>query len=189
MVRNCDRKSYVKLAACAVGISAAFMLSDCFAQAAVTSVARAGVLEEEHADGAQLTLAARGGAPRYTIVLPEVPSPSQAFAAAELQKYIGQMTGVMLPIATNAAPACGIFLGNGAPGLGHDGFRLVAAPPHFRIEGSGVHGTLFGVYDFLERYCGCEWLAPNCEVVLPREKVEVPATLDDVQHPAFPCAT
>ena len=133
----------------------------------------------------QLTLAARGCPPGYTIVLPGAPSPSQAFAATELQKYIGQMTGVTIPIATNIAPARGIFLGNGAPELGNDGFRLVSQPPHFRIEGSGVHGTLFGVYDFLERYCGCEWLAPNCEVVPSREKVEAPATLDDVQKPAF----
>jgi len=132
-----------------------------------------------------LTLAERGREATYTIVLPEAPSKSQTFAATELQKYVREMTGVALPIATNATPRCGIFLGNGAAELGNDGFRLVSAPPHFRIEGNGVHGTLFGVYDFLERYCGCEWLAPNLEVVPPREKVEVSATLDDVQKPAF----
>ena len=141
---------------------------------------------KSHADCAQLTLAARGCPPDCTIVLPAAPAPSQAFAAAELQKYVRAMTGVTLPIATNVAPARGIFLGNGAPALGNDGFRLVATPPHFRIEGSGVHGTLFGVYDFLERYCGCEWLAPNTEVVPQRDKIEVSATLDDVQKPAFP---
>ena len=132
-----------------------------------------------------LTLAERGREAAYTIVLPEAPSKSQTFAATELQKYVREMTGVALPIATNETPARGIFLGNGAAELGNDGFRLVSAPPHFRIEGSGVHGTLFGVYDFLERYCGCEWLAPNLEVVPPSDRVDVSATLDDVQKPAF----
>ena len=132
-----------------------------------------------------LTLAERGHEPDYKIVLPNAPSKSQSFAAGELQKYVRAMTGVSLPIATNFAPVRGIFLGNGAPELGNDGFRLVSAPPHFRIEGNGVHGTLFGVYDFLERYCGCEWLAPNCEIVPHREKIAVSATLEDVQKPAF----
>lgn len=133
----------------------------------------------------RLTLAVRDRLPNYTIVLPEGPSPSQAFAAMELQKYVCAMTGVTLPIATNIAPERGIFLGGGARELGNDGFRLVATPPHFRIEGSGVHGTLFGVYDFLERHCGCEWLAPNLDVVPPRDSIEVSSTLDDVQRPAF----
>ena len=104
------------------------------------------------ANAEMLTLAERGREPEYTIVLPESPSKSQTFAATELKKYIRQMTGVALPVATNVVPARGIFLGNGASDLGNDGFRLVAKPPHFRIEGSDVHGTLFGVYDFLERF-------------------------------------
>ena len=133
----------------------------------------------------RLTLAERGCAPRYTIVLPEAPSPSQTLAATELQKYVREMTGVTLPVATNATPAHGIFLGNGPDDLGNDGFRLVSAPPHFRIEGGKVHGTLFGVYDFLERYCGCEWLSPNLSVVPPHDRIEVSDKLDDVQRPAF----
>ncbi|MBR4653024.1 MAG: DUF4838 domain-containing protein [Kiritimatiellae bacterium] len=137
------------------------------------------------ADAAVLTLAERGCEPGYAIILPESPSPSQTFAARELQRYMREITGVTLPIATNATPARGIFLGNGASELGNDGFRLVSQPPHFHIEGGRVHGTLFGVYDFLERYCGCEWLAPNQEVVPARDRIEVSATLDDVQKPAF----
>lgn len=137
------------------------------------------------ANAEMLTLAERGREPEYTIVLPESPSKSQTFAATELKKYISQMTGVALPVATNVVPARGIFLGNGASDLGNDGFRLVAKPPHFRIEGSDVHGTLFGVYDFLERYCGCEWIAPNLDVVPALDRIDVSATLDDVQKPAF----
>ena len=78
----------------------------------------------------RLTLAERGCAPRYTIVLPESPSPSQALAATELQKYVREMTGVTLPVATNATPAHGIFLGNGPDDLSNDGFRLEIGRAH-----------------------------------------------------------
>lgn len=133
----------------------------------------------------ELVLAERGHAPQYAIVLPKGPSPSQGTAASELRTYIERMTGVELPIVTNATPVRGIFLGNGATDLGDDGFRLRADPPHFRIEGGRVHGTLFGVYDYLERYCGCEWLSPTTSEIPKKSKLAVSMTLDDVQKPAF----
>ena len=140
---------------------------------------------EDWAKTGELVLAERGRRSAYTIVLPGDPSPSQVTAAGELQKYIEQMTGVELPIATNATPMRGIFLGNGADDLGDDGFRLRATPPHFRIEGGRIHGTLFGVYDFLERYCGCEWFSPTTSEIPKKDRLAVSATLDDVQKPAF----
>lgn len=132
-----------------------------------------------------LTLAERGKDPVFTIVLPREPSPSQCKAAEELQDHVRQMTGVLLPVATNAMPGRAIFLGGGDEGLGEDGFRIVARPPHLHIEGSRVHGTLFGVYDFLERYCGCEWFSPRTTVVPRRDRITVPGDLDDRQIPAF----
>ena len=132
-----------------------------------------------------LTLAERGSPARYVIVLPQSPSPSQVTAAEELQAHIEKMTGVRLPVATNALPKFGIFLGNGAPDLGNDGFRLVATPPHFRIEGGRVHGTLFGVYDFLERHCGCEWFSSTTTVIPRRDRLEISASLNETRLPAF----
>ena len=133
----------------------------------------------------RLVLAERGKPARYAIVLPQSPAPSQVTAATELQTHIEKMTGVHLSVATNTAPAYGIFLGNGAPELGNDGFRLVSTPPHFRIEGNGVHGTLFGVYDFLERHCGCEWFSSTTTVIPQRDRLDVPMSLDETYLPAF----
>ena len=47
-----------------------------------------------------LTLA-RNGQPAATIVLAADPTPSAAFAAAELQYHLGQITGAMLPVVTD----------------------------------------------------------------------------------------
>ena len=133
----------------------------------------------------RLVLAERGRPARYEIVLPAAPSPSQVTAARELQHHVERMTGVSLPVATNTSPAYGIFLGNGAADLGNDGFRIVARPPHLRIEGGRVHGTLFGVNDFLERHCGCEWFS-STTIEIPRlDRLDVSATLDETRMPAF----
>jgi alpha-glucuronidase len=119
-----------------------------------------------------LTIAVRGEAPRYVIVRPAVAaSPSQVYAAEELQKFIAQATGVELPIQTDEQPfpETAIILGNtkyseallGEPAdmdaLGDDGFRLVTRKNHLMILGGPVRGTLYGVYEVLERFAKCRW--------------------------------
>ncbi|MEI7902913.1 MAG: hypothetical protein WCK89_21930, partial [bacterium] len=55
--------------------------------------------------GAQtLTLATRGQPAAYSIVRPAVASPSQVYAAEELQTFTEQLTGVKLPILTDEGP-------------------------------------------------------------------------------------
>ncbi|HYG35947.1 MAG TPA: hypothetical protein VEC99_14245, partial [Clostridia bacterium] len=52
----------------------------------------------------ELTLATRGQPATCTIVRPATASPSQVYAAEELQRFTEQMTGVKLPITTDEAP-------------------------------------------------------------------------------------
>ena len=149
---------------------------------------------------ADLRLAVRGESAAYTIVIPAAASPSQKYAAEELRDFTERTTGVKLPIATDAAPlpTKAILLGQtkyteglvghgepAADNLGEDGFRLLARPPHLLVVGSPKRGTLYGVYEFLERFAGCRWYASWHTVAPARERIEVPATLDDVQVPAF----
>lgn len=143
--------------------------------------------------GGEIVLAERGRAAGCAIVLPADASPSQRTAADELRSHVEKMTGVQLPILTAAHPKRAIFLGT-APldgfrkvdsALGNDGFRIAAKPPHLVIAGSGVHGTLFGVYDFLERHCGCDWFSPKTEVIPKKGRIAVPDSLDETRIPAF----
>ncbi|MBM4035803.1 MAG: DUF4838 domain-containing protein, partial [Planctomycetes bacterium] len=150
------------------------------------------------AQGGGLTLAARGQPAVYTIVAPAAGSPSQRHAAEELQAFIERLTGVRLPIAADDAPLPerAILLGatrhtaavlGKAPdlaALGDDGFRLVTRPPHLLILGGPVRGTLYGVYEVLERFGGCRWYASWHSVVPRLEALAVPA-LDETQRPAF----
>ncbi len=157
-----------------------------------------------------LVLAERGKAAGYSIVLPEKASPSQKYAAEELRDFTEKATGVRLPIVVadaggalgeRALPAKAIVLGTeelvgrvvpnaprrleDKPPYQSDGFRLVAKPPHLYIIGSAERGTLYGVYEFLERFVGCRWYASWHTVVPKRERIEVPSNLDETQSPAF----
>ncbi|MDX9979661.1 MAG: DUF4838 domain-containing protein [Lentisphaeria bacterium] len=147
---------------------------------------------------AELTLVEQGGS-GYAIVRPAEATPSQVYAAEELRDFVARMTGVELPIRTDAEPLperailLGVTRHTAAvlggevdlARLGDDGFRIKSCPPHLVIAGSGVRGTLYGVYELLERYGGCRWYASFHSVIPKRESLTVPADLDDTQVPAF----
>lgn len=139
-----------------------------------------------------------GGAAAYTIVRPADASPSQIHAAEELQKYTEQMTGVKLPILADDGPLPerAILLGStrhtaallGGPvdlkALGDDGFHLKTSEPHLLIVGGPVRGTLYGVYELLERFGGCRWYSSWHSVIPQRAALSIPE-LDETQRPAF----
>ncbi len=146
----------------------------------------------------ELILATRGQPAACSIVRPAAASPSQTYAAEELQRFAEQMTGVKLPITTDEAPlpARAILLGDtrftsellGGPAdiqaLGEDGFRLVRRGERFLVLGGPVRGTLYGVYEFLERFGDCRWYSSWHSVIPQRDTFSVPA-LDETQKPAF----
>lgn len=155
--------------------------------------------------GAPLTLLAqdvvlvtRGGARPSVIVKPAAASAAQDYAAQELQTFVKEMTGVTLPLVSDAEalPERAILLGHtrhtasvlGAPvemaPLGAEGFRLVTRAPHLLIIGSPQRGTLYGVYELLERFGGCRWYASWFSVIPTLDALRVPA-IDEQQIPAF----
>ncbi len=160
---------------------------------AVTGAAWVGSRRASAAPGLDLVEAGRSS---HQIVLPAGASASQRHAAAELQAFCEKLTGAKLPIITEPtpAPARGIFLGQTAvtqatlgdlpTALGDDGFRLVTRGPHLFIVGSAVRGTLYGVYELLEKYGGCRWYASFHSVIPSRATWSLPE-LDETQTPAF----
>ncbi len=145
-----------------------------------------------------LTLAVRGQSAACTIVRPATTSPSQRYAAEELQRFTEQMTGVKLPIATDEGPLPprAVLLGDtrftaellGGPAdvksLGEDGFRLVSRGERLLVLGGPVRGTLYGVYELLERFGGCRWYSSWHSLIPRRDTFTVPS-LEETQKPAF----
>ena len=123
-------------------------------------------------------------------------------AAAELQRHLELCTGVKLPIITAEAELPGdktlVLVGESAAtrsfgidaaGLPPEGFRvevfprgvaIVGTPPRAKAEGglpyNGLYSTLFGAYDFLERFCGVRFYYPGPDgTVTPKlDTVSVP---------------
>ncbi len=149
------------------------------------------------AEESGLTLAANG-ASQFAIVRPADASPSQIYAADELQRLTREMTGAQLPILADdqPLPAKAILLGvtrhtetvlgePATPGkLGDDGFRILTRSPHLLIIGGRVRGTLYGVYELLEQYGGCRWYAKHHSCIPKLDSWVVPQ-LDETQIPAF----
>jgi hypothetical protein len=147
------------------------------------------------AAAASLTLA-RDGRSDYVIVVSAAASPAVQRGALELQRYLEQISGARLPVATDdqPLPARAILVGpsrhldavGAKPNptqLGMEGFLLRTVSPHLVIAGSGPRGTMYGCTTLLERL-GVRWLTPTVTRVPRRATVEV-AALDEVQVPAF----
>jgi hypothetical protein len=151
-----------------------------------------------HALPPELVLATRGQPAPYAIVRAAGASPSQIYASEELQAFTLQMTGVTLPIVTDdqPLPPKAVLLGDtrytekilgqkaDLRDLGDDGFRLKTCPPHLLILGGPVRGTLYGVYDLLEKQGGCRWYSSWHSVIPSHAVWKIPA-LDNPQKPAF----
>ena len=135
-------------------------------------------------DDQHLVLARRGEAATHVIRVQEGASSNIVHAARELSRYIRQLTDVDVPVANGVATRPEIRL-DVKPGLGRDAFRFRSEGNDLHIVGDDERAVLFGVYDFLETYCDCDWLAPDQDFVPQQDLVRVPRNLDRLCRPAF----
>lgn len=111
---------------------------------------------------------AESGKSNYVILTGDKPGTVDVFAARELQKYLEKMTGAKLPIQTYAGKspfiAVGECCGLDVPSRweGDDGYRIRSVGSNIALKGAIPRGTLYAVYDFLERL-GCWWFSPDAE--------------------------
>ncbi len=142
-----------------------------------------------------LTLVEKGRS-RYTIVLARDASPSERRAAEELQRFLAEIAGARLPIASDEARTRGplILLGRSRAlerlgvripfdTLGPEGFVLKTAGRHLVIAGGRQRGTMYGVYAFLEKL-GCRWFTAEVSRIPKLATIRIPP-LDELQKPAF----
>lgn len=111
---------------------------------------------------------AENGKSSYVILIGANPNITERFAAEELQKYLEKITGAKLPISTDAGRSPFLAVGECArldvPSRyeGDDGYRIRTRGTNVAIKGTIPRGTLYGVYDLLERL-GCYWFSPDAE--------------------------
>jgi hypothetical protein len=139
---------------------------------------------------------ADGGRSTYSICISREASPSERHAAAELQRFLEEISGVRLPVVTDEKPIPGalVLVGKSAAldrlglnipfdNLGPEGFALRSEGRHLVIAGGRLRGTMYGVYTLLEKL-GCRWFAPDVSRIPKMSRVTV-APLNETQKPAF----
>ncbi len=127
----------------------------------------------------------RNGKSDYQIVISAEASTSEQTAARELQQYIQQVSGVVLPITSDlTARGRHIYVGfnervaalTGAsqPQKGDESITYRTVGHDLLIWGGAGRGTMYSVFTFLERELGIHWLTPKCTVVPKLVKWKLP---------------
>jgi len=133
----------------------------------------------------------------YQIVVPAQPTGVEERAAQVMQRYLREITGCELPIATEGSgqQEAAIVLGDtraqrdlgvvaDLSALGEDGFTIRTVGERLFVVGGTGQGTVYGVYAFLEEYLGCRMYSPEV-VSIPRLKAISLPPIDDTQVPVI----
>ena len=130
----------------------------------------------------------------YQIVVPRNASATEMKAASEIQKYLGIITGFRLEIVDEDASKTAREIVVGYSGRfpawaksvtpDPDGFEINIHRPEIFIAGGSHKGTLYGVYEFLEKYAGCRFWAPGAEEVPKVSQILLPL-VHKVENPVF----
>lgn len=142
----------------------------------------------------------RGSASGYSIVYAASKSETQYYAATELQTFLEQVAGAILPLepddtvkykpegkyisvgGTSLLSQAGITFDYDS--LNGDGFFIKSLDNSLFINGANDRGVLYGVYDYLEIMTGLRFLAFDRTYIPELNKLELFET-DRVQIPAF----
>ena len=127
----------------------------------------------------------------YCISLSASASESEKWAAKELQRWLKEISGIELPLLPEDQNHKGpqIFIGTPASQLSssplppsqlsssqlassEESFHYYNLGPNIYITGGKQRGTMYGVFDFLERELGCRWYTPTVTVVPKRDELK-----------------
>ena len=142
---------------------------------------------------------AEGGRARAVLVVPANASEVERFVAGELKDYLTRITGAVfliygddrdLPAGFNRISIGRTRLlgekGITADGLEPEGFLLKTSGDNLFIFGADDAGTQYGVYEFLEAYCGVRWFYPGeYGEEVPRQSTLRVGPVDERQAPWF----
>ena len=131
-------------------------------------------------EGRDLTLAVDGRSD-YAIVLDDGAPNEVKYAARELQRFLREQTGARLPVLHEAGRAIRLTATDSGP---HDWFRVRAAGGDLEVTGN-ARGVLYGAYEVLRRFGGCEWFSRRTSVIPKVPRFTVPAATDFTERAAF----
>jgi hypothetical protein len=131
---------------------------------------------------------ARDGKTAYVIALPATAIPSEKTAALQLQKYLQEVTKASFPIRVEtevkaAAPQILVGVGKRVKNilpkqdwnsLGSDGVVIQTVGRNLILAGGRPRGSLYAVFEFLERAVGCRWWTPTENTIPHKANLNIP---------------
>ena len=133
----------------------------------------------------------------WQIITAPKASPAEQYAAEEFKYFFQQASGIVLEISTGKDTHLStrqIYIG--APSalttdvtdisleqLGEEGFSLQISPEQIYIIGGQPRGTLYGVYEFLERYLGIRFLTFDHTYIPPKTNLAIPCEIYNYKPP------
>lgn len=136
---------------------------------------------------AQPLILARNGRTAYVIAVAADAIPAEKTAAEELKKHLESVTDADFPIVAETAVTAErpqIVVGSGPRAhqlvpavdwrrVGPDGVVIKTAGQSLVLAGDRPRGTLYAVYEFLERAAGCRWWTPTESTIPHRAELKV----------------
>jgi hypothetical protein len=132
----------------------------------------------------------------YRIVVGENASPSEKHGAVELQSFLKEISGVVIPVVTDKVSVSDheIILGDNDhlrglnlkidfDKLGDEGFTICTVDEKLVIAGGKLRGTMYGVYTFLEKL-GCRWFTSKVSRITKKDRIEL-KPVNDTQVPVL----
>ncbi|MEN6371351.1 MAG: DUF4838 domain-containing protein [Armatimonadota bacterium] len=139
----------------------------------------------------------KDGKSGYVIIIAKDASPSEHRAAAEFQRFIGEMSGVTIPYAPDSAnpPENAVLIGNSEAlkslgleidfdDLGEEGYTIRTAGKRLVIAGGKLRGTMYGVSGLLEDVLGCRWYSSKVSRIPSKPTIDID-NLNITEKPAF----
>ena len=124
----------------------------------------------------------------WTILVPENPTPAEAFAADKLKEGLGEVFGAEIGAATRAGKktiAVGSASGLDVSDVAANGYRIKAVGVSVQLNGTGTRGLQAAAYRFLEEFCGRKVYTSTITVLPKAERITVPADTDILYEPFF----
>lgn len=112
----------------------------------------------------------------WTICTRKDASPSETYAAEELQRLLEASAGLRLEVRQNAPESSRQIRVHGSEdaSLGEEGVRLQVAPDAIVLAGGLPRGVLYAVYEFAEQYLGVRFLTVDHEHIPDASGVSIP---------------
>ncbi|MDD2707318.1 MAG: DUF4838 domain-containing protein [Verrucomicrobiae bacterium] len=138
---------------------------------------------------------------KTTIVISSDATPTEKFAARELQEHLEKISGAKFNVAGDSSQINGpkILVGNSrsaarlAPDvdfsrMGSEEFIIRTIDGNLILAGGRPRGSMYAVYEFLEKYLGCRWFASDC-VKIPKLNPIVIPSIDERIKPTLESRT